>query len=280
MVSSKPTFFTTLTETIGYILTGLRIYATDDSATLHTFHLPEKFDATLVVRSSLFINIDGSSTSLTIPHSGYSFGGDRVNDKVFRPQDCTSFLEMIVQLPANGASTADLYLTTRSLLKESLPVVDVSWFDTAGGQMVKLFDINTKTPNAGDVWSCRKFNEAAHIGSSLGCGGHAGIYLGQNGRDLVTLAYNRDMPGIEGFGIENRVGEDESKTQAQSFLTRNETGFTLGSEEAYPYKDLSDLVGLTAFVDKQIFQGARVQDEEEVEGLIYDSIKEFIEHSE
>ena len=274
--TSKPTFLTTLMTSMYNVITGLGILNIDDSAMFHTFHLPESFDTTLVGKPSLFINIDDFSILTT--HSGYSFGGDRLNCKEFRPQDCTSFLEMIVQLPANGASTVDLYLTARSLLKESLPVVDSSWLESAGGQMVKLFDINTKIPKAGDVWTCRKFNEASPLGSSLGYSGHASIYLGRDGEDMVTFAYNRDIPKIEGFGIESRVAEYNPETHFQCLLHRKDTGFT-SFQEAYPFKDLGDLFGLTRFVDAQIGP-IELDEEKEVELLLHGSVNEFIGYGE
>lgn len=64
------------------------------------------------------------------------------------------------------------------------------------------------------------------------------------------------MPNIEGFGIERRVVEHKSQTKDQFFLTRKEESFTSSSEEVYPFKDLSDLVDLTAFVDRQITKEA------------------------
>ena len=246
--TSKPTFLTTLLETIHFSVTGK---ASDSSVStiFHTFNCPEIFDSSGLI-SSLFINVE-ESVKVTIPHSGYSFGGDRLNDKHFRPHDCTSFLEMSAQLTAGGASTADLYLTKRLLSKQDLVVVDESWLNSAGGSMVSLFDINTKMPIPGDIWVVRKFNETNPIKSSLGCGGHAGIYLGTDSGNIVTLAYNRDMPHIEGFGFEFREFEENSKVRDQFWLTRNSTNFQ-PTRDAYPFNDLSDLAGLINFVDSQI----------------------------
>lgn len=97
--TSKPTFLTTLLETVHFSFTKK---ASDSSASaiFHTFNCPEGFDAS-GLSSSLFINA-AESVKLTIPHSGYSFGGDRLNDKYLRPHDCTSFLEMSAQLTAGG----------------------------------------------------------------------------------------------------------------------------------------------------------------------------------
>ncbi len=248
--TSKPTFTTTILEVMYCTITGEEIRDSATSATLHTFFLPEKFDWTPVT-PSLFIDIDGESPELTVPHSGYSFGGDRLDDKEFKPQDCTSFLEMTAQLPANGASTVDLYLTKRVLSKQGLVIIDEKWLPTAGGQMVKLFDVNTKTPQPGDMLACRKFNESKPIDYSFGYGGHAGIYLGRDAETVVTLAYNRDMPHMEGFGIENRPYTANYSELDQFYLTRKDLDFTF-SGEVFPFENLGDLAALTAFVDSQI----------------------------
>lgn len=182
--TSKPTFLTTLLETVHFSFTK----KTSDSSLstiFHTFNCPKEFVSSGLT-SSLFVNVE-ELVKVTIPHSGYSFGGDRLNDKHFRPHDCTSFLEMSAQLTAGGASTADLYLTKRLLSKQDLVVVDESWLNSAGGSIVSLFDINTKMPIPGDIWVVRKFNETSPIKSSLGCGGHAGIYLGTDAEILLHL---------------------------------------------------------------------------------------------
>lgn len=112
--TSKPTFLTTLLETIHFLVTG-KASDSSISAIFHTFNCPKEFTSSGLT-SSLFVNVE-ESAKVTIPHSGYSFGEDRLNDKHFRPHDYTSFLKMSAQLTAGGASTADLYLTKRLLSK-------------------------------------------------------------------------------------------------------------------------------------------------------------------
>jgi hypothetical protein len=116
--------------------------------------------------------------------------------------------------------------------------------------MVKLFDVNTKIPQPGDILACRKFNESKPIDFSFGYGGHAGIYLGRDAETVVTLAYNRDMP-MEGFGIESRPYTANSSELDQFYLTRKDLDFTF-SGEVFPFENLGDLAALTAFVDSQI----------------------------
>lgn len=246
--ASKPTFLTTLLETISFSVTG-EISDSSASSIFHTFNCPKGFDSS-DLEGSLFVNV-GDTVKVTVPHSGYSYGGDRLNGKDLRPQDCTSFLEMSAQLTVGGASTPDLYLAKRVLSEQSLVVVDKSWLDSAGGSMVSLFDINTSTPKPGDVWAVRKFNESRAIDSSLGYSGHAGVYLDIDEGNVVTLAYNRDIPHIEGFGLEIREFEDNSETRDQFWLTRNSKGFN-PTIDAYPFNDLSDLGGLVSYVDSHI----------------------------
>ena len=59
------------------------------------------------------------------------------------------------------------------------------------------------------------------------------------------------MTHIEGFGLEIREFEDNSKTRDQFWLTRNSKGFKT-TIDAYPFNDLSDLSGLVRFADSQL----------------------------
>ena len=259
--TSKPTFLTTLLETIIFSLTGetsdssyleygylSKYWYRSKSAIFHTFSCPEGF-ARNGLEDSIFVNVV-DTVKVTVPHSGYSYGGDRLNNKDLRPHDSTSLLEMSAQLTAGGASTADLYLAKRVLSEQSLVGVDKSWLKSAGGSMVSLFDINTSTPKIGDVWAVRKFNESRAIDSSLGYSGHAGVYLASEKGNVVTLAYNRDIPHIEGFGLEIREFEENSETRDQFWLTRKSESFK--PIDAYPFNGLSDLGGLVFFVDHQL----------------------------
>lgn len=254
--TSKPTFLTTLLKIIHNVLDD-DVPENNNSAIFHTFNCSDNFDSSGVV-TSLFIN-NNNSIKVTIPHSGYSFGGDRMNKKIFRPQDCTSFLEMSAQLTANGASTHDLYLAKRYNLNQDITKIihSSNWLNSEGGSMVRLFDVNETAPKPGDICVVRKFNRDKPIESSAGFGGHAGIYIGTEEKQNINLAYNRNMPQTEGFGLEykNDSNNDNSENQQidRFFLTRNDNDFNFNKGQyIYPFNELSDLTSLVEFVDNKL----------------------------
>ncbi len=150
--SSKPTVVTTLLRAAYYTVTKQKFgsgSSSDESGIFHTFNLPETYNPSTVLECS-YLNKPSTVWQLTVPHSGYSFGGDRTSLKQFRVEDCTSFLEKIVQLPNSSGSSADLYLAARYLGKQDISMAPSTWLDSTGGSLVKLFDIS-KTPTPGDI---------------------------------------------------------------------------------------------------------------------------------
>lgn len=79
-------------------------------------------------------------------------------------------------------------------------------------------------PTPGDIVASRTFSEEKPQASSLGSGGHAGMFLGADKGEIVTIAYNRDMPGMEGFGLEFRPFAN-SPTKCTFFLKRTDVDF-------------------------------------------------------
>ncbi len=140
--------------------------SSDESGIFHTFNLPETYNPSTVLECS-YLNKPSTVWQLTVPHSGYSFGGDRTSLKQFRVEDCTSFLEKIVQLPNSSGSSADLYLAARYLGKQDISMAPSTWLDSTGGSLVKLFDIS-KTPTPGDIVASRSFSTEKPETSSLG----------------------------------------------------------------------------------------------------------------
>jgi len=175
-------------------------------------------------------------------------------------EDCTSFLEKIVQLPNSSGSSADLYLAARYLGKQDISMAPSTWLDSTGGSLVKLFDIS-ETPTHGDIVASRSFSTEKPEASSLGNAGHAGLFLGTNEDKIVTLAYNRDMPAIEGFGIELRPFED-STTKRTFFLKRNNIDFVPRNEEHLPF-DFRDLNSFVSKIDDEMFASGALTEEEE-----------------
>ena len=259
--SSKPTVVTTLLRATYYTVTKQKFgsgSSSDESGIFHTFNLPESYNPTTVLECS-YLNKPSTVWQLTVPHSGYSFGGDRSSVKQFRVEDCTSFLEKIVQLPHSSGSSADLYLAARYLDKQDMSMAPSDWLDSRSGSLVKLFDVS-RTPVPGDVVASRSFSIEKPQSSSLGNTGHAGLFLGADKDQIVTLAYNRDMP-MEGFGLESRPFED-STTKRTFFLKRNNVDFVPRNEEHLPF-DFRDLNSFVSKIDDEMFACGALTEEEE-----------------
>jgi hypothetical protein len=122
------------------------------------------------------------------------------------------------------------------------------WSKSSSGSLVKLFNIN-KSPSHGDIMVARTFNALKPSGT-IGSGGHAGIVLYQeSSTDFITLAYNRNMPFMDGFGIEKRTCLNNSEKQT-FFLSRNPDGISLPEE--CPIFDPRDIASYVSAIDKQI----------------------------
>lgn len=247
--TSKPVFVNFTFGIISNLLTGQKInHATiGQSSIFHSFPMPEGF-----VPSKdddvMWLSSTESQYFLTVPHCGYSWGGDRINAKLYRPQDCTSFLEMVYSLPPATASSADLYLAAQSGVGIDPDTIAAHWSKSPSGSLVKLFNVN-KSPSCGDIMVARIFNGQKPLGT-IGAGGHAGIVLYQeSSTDFITLAYNRNMPAMDGFGIETRTCLNTS-TKQTFFLSRNPD--ELSVLEEYPIFDPRDLGSYVTTIDKQI----------------------------
>jgi hypothetical protein len=124
-----------------------------------------------------------------------------------------------------------------------------TWGESAGGSLVKLFDVS-ETPTPGDIVASRRFSAEKPQTSSLGTGGHAGIFLGADKDQIVTIAYNRDMPAMEGFGLESRPFEN-SLTERTSFLRRTDVDFIHESKDDLSF-DFRDLNSYVSSIDDQL----------------------------
>lgn len=247
--TAKPVFVNFNFGIISNFLTGQKInYATiGQSSIFHSFPMPEGFVPN-GGNDVMWLSSRASQYFLTVPHCGYSWGGDRTNLKLYRPQDCTSFLEMVYSLPPATASSADLYLAAQSGVGVDPDAIVADWSKTDSGALVKLFNVN-KSPSHGDIMVARTFNALKPSGT-IGSGGHAGIVLYQeSGTDFMTLAYNRNMPFMDGFGIEKRTCLNNSEKQT-FFLSRKPDGLSVLEE--YPPFDPRDMASYVSAIDKQI----------------------------
>lgn len=265
--TSKPTLITAFLDAVRYCIDKKSIieaYDTEESAIFHNFNLPDNVVESVSALGSRFVNqaSGNKSYTLTIPHSGYSFGGARDSAKKFKPHDCTSFLEQTYALPAKSGSSIDLYLAHLNLGKDITLNPD-GWCESLSGGLVKLFDVSDHKPEPGDIIVTRKY---AHNGSNspqdcLKGGGHAAIYIGEEESTgmVTTLAFNRNMPSKEGFGVEV---SNFSDSQVRCFLHRNKNSISsFYHEEHDQYPEFTDLEAMVGSYDEQILLGVIASEE-------------------
>jgi hypothetical protein len=125
------------------------------------------------------------------------------------------------------------------------------WSKSPSGKLVKLFSVN-KDPSHGDIMVARTFNSTKPLGT-IGASGHAGIVLYQeNSSDFMTLAYNRNMPYMDGFGLEKRTCLNNSEKQT-FFLSRSLDELNLPGE--CPVFNPRDISSYVTAIDEQITPG-------------------------
>lgn len=148
-------------------------------------------------------------------HSGYAFGGHRNEPRYPRgkplgPEDCSSWVSKISGCPY-PFTTYDQLLQYRLRFNERGEMVP-NWSSSALAKSMDeiceplvIRDPQTQI-QAGQLYCHRTFAKTDRDLTSTGIGGHTGMVLGFNsqGRDskVVILAYGREMPHIEGFGVQ------------------------------------------------------------------------------
>ncbi len=161
-----------------------------DSNIFHFTPMPARLSL-----ASRYCYKDEEGENFGFPHSGYAFGGDRVQSSIyashalenrFFPNDCSSWV-------ANLTRSYSQY-TTRDQKKyggfEDLPAYTSA---RAESELARLYDVvSIDEAVAGDIVV---FNA------------HTGFLVERDATTVTILSDNRDMPGIEGFCIENRLVE-------------------------------------------------------------------------
>lgn len=184
----------------------------DNSALAHVAPLPDEIVLDLSSYSFVSPYEPGAKRGLVLPHSGYAFGGHRsearyLGGKQFGPHDCSSWFSSFMKCPAY--TTADQLCTYRKLTGSN-SLVPQNW--ETGNDAKYLLDnmavVDVKNPTTdikpGQIYWVRRFASSDPEMTQLGAGGHTAITLGYlRDGNVATLGYNRDMPKMEGFGIQN-----------------------------------------------------------------------------
>ncbi|MBX9805310.1 MAG: hypothetical protein K2Y18_06115 [Alphaproteobacteria bacterium] len=194
----------------GFGSMGLKWF--DGSALAHVAALP---DLELDMSSYSFAcpYEPGAKLGLVIPHSGYSFGGHLGEPrygqgKRFGPQDCSSGVAFLTGSPAY--TTADQLCAYRKL-SGLVGLIPAGWETGADATyLLKNMEVVTVKDPQNDIqpgqiyWHRRFANTDPEMKVTVGSGGHTAITLGYlRDGSVVTIGYNRDMPKLEGFGIQN-----------------------------------------------------------------------------
>jgi len=187
----------------------------DQSAMTHVTPIPSEIHPNQIASDftdqfSFYFSDDLTPQGFAFVHSGYAFGGQRLEDryadgKALGPEDCSSWIAKLAQAETEFSTIDQLYTYRMGLPEESRGFIDPDWHSTQYAKTqnvlspVVVKDVNDIHP--GQVFAFRDFDSADHLNSS-GVSGHTALVLGmrENG-NVVTLGYARGMPQFEGFGI-------------------------------------------------------------------------------
>ena len=164
---------------------------------------------------SFYFSDNKTQQGLALVHSGFLFGGQRGEDryegpwgKPWGPKDCSSFVSEITEFN-EVVSTIDLLYTYRSgLPKDQQGYIDHTWIgsDIAKAMTARYTPVVVKDPQAdikpGQIVFYRDFSSDDHT-HSAGLSGHAALVVGiRHNGNVVAIAYDREMPYMEGFGLQ------------------------------------------------------------------------------
>lgn len=180
-----------------------------------------------------FYNDKKTEKGFAFMHSGYTFGGYR-NDprypyppgKLFGPEDCSSWIGKIT-LGIDAVSTSDLWNRWKYAYQQEGYSVPSNWLNTHTAQSLisQFIPIKITDPQKdivpGLVWAMRDFNTAEDPEmKGNGKGGHTVLLVGEgvdNNGKVKGIGYNRNMPKIEGFGVNVFSSKDEGTKRIMFF---------------------------------------------------------------
>lgn len=188
----------------------------DESSLAHVTPLPSNFNLTQEIPNSencsLFFSDAQTEQGFVFTHSGYAFGGHRnekryPKGKVHGPEDCSSGVSDFTNC-ACQASTMELLFSYRHKTR-SQEFIRKEWLDSSACQTLDstydpvIVRDPTRDIKPGDIYCLRRFKPNESMTNSEGVGGHTALIVGtaSNGT-MLTLGYNRDMPKLEGFGLQ------------------------------------------------------------------------------
>jgi hypothetical protein len=221
----KAALFHTIVATYGTI-----DFNEANSTMFHSMPLPNKFTWS-PIKTEPTLCPYFAPEHVTVIHSGYAFGGHRneVNHpyppgKPFGPEDCSSFIAKNIKESSGAISTIDLLRRFR-YSSENKPLVSANWDNSLIGKelQTKLEPVKVCDPQTdicpGMVYCHRTFPGGKQL-TGEGSAGHAAQVVGFFRNKVVTLGYNRDMPKLEGFGIQEFPISDSVEKQQMFFKVK------------------------------------------------------------
>lgn len=267
--SSLSTFYSAALGIINMTLRGASIEKCIDltkSAVAHSFKMPADFDPKLIQQNNYIYQNESGQIIFSVFHSGYSFGGSYNDPKQYAPQDCGTFVGRQYMarklLPKATTSTADLLHAYSQYTDPGNPYLGKEeWSKCPSSEIVKLFDVNKSQSMIGSTYFYRRFNENAPEKTTVGTSGHTAIIIGKDTfGNFVTIGANRDMPKMEGYGLQTFSSSEPEVTGSQVYKRVHildptdkvllQTEFKRFSE--IEYKGLGDLREIVNYFDKEL----------------------------
>ncbi len=223
----------------------------DGSALFHLTSIPSNID--LLAIDNRFdrcsytsdYNLQNKRKGLVFAHSGYAFGGQRgetdrytqeiAKRKINGPEDCSSWVARITGCRQTYATLHQMWHYENQSLKlfNHKPWEDISDFTTwlnvkAEGlrtEMEALYEpVIIRNPQqdikAGQVYAYRGA-EGGHTALVLGFKSDAG------NSKIVGLSYGRDMPEVEGFGVQEFISPHLEMNKAKKTMLFSVSGQTV-----------------------------------------------------
>lgn len=205
----------------------------DQSAIVHVTPIPEFIAATDIApqfsdQFSFYFSDPMTEQGLVFVHTGYAFGGHRYEmrypeGKQWGPEDCSSWLAKLTQAEIPFSTIDQLFTFRAGLPAAEQGYIEPNWINSETAKVMQALYSPVKVEDpftdiqAGQIFAFRTFSDAEHL-HSPGNSGHTGLVLGvrENG-NIVALAYARDMPLTEGFGIQEFPWHSTEKREMMFF---------------------------------------------------------------
>ncbi len=119
-------------------------------------------------------------------------------------------------------STVYFLRVWRLAFEATRDLVSPQWATSeVGEEMIKRFKPVQEEPKLGDIFVYRMF-KTPEPGKSAdekneGIAGHMGIFMGKSGKNIVAISDSRDMPKLEGYGIQIVDAEETAERKMMYF---------------------------------------------------------------